>query len=104
MNEPLDPLDSDLKSLLDTERGEVPSAASLERVWSRLAVLPPLGGSSGGGGTSAPHSASWLASHAVGVAVATLVAGAIIGAGVHAALQKPPPERIVYVDRPTPLA
>ena len=96
MNEPLDP------ELLEAERGALPVAASLERVWSRLAVLPPGGGSGGGGST--PHAPSWLASHALGAAMATFVAGAIVGAGAHAMLQKPPPERIVYVDRPTPLA
>jgi hypothetical protein len=99
MNEPLDP---ELKALLEAERGALPVAASLERVWSRLAVLPPGGGSGGGGST--PHAPSWLASHALGAAMATFVAGAIVGAGAHAMLQKPPPERIVYVDRPTPLA
>jgi len=106
MNEPLDPLDPELKALLEGERGAVPTAASLDRVWSRLAILPPGGGLGGGGsgGGSAPHAPSWLAAHAVGVATATFVVGAIVGAGAHAVLQRPPPERIVYVDRPTPIA
>ena len=102
----LEPLDPSLASLLEAERGRSAPPAELERLWTRLvAVPPPLGGSGHTGpqalGGAAKTGAGWLASHAGSVAAATLVVGGIAGAGIHAAIQKPPPPRIVFVDRPS---
>jgi hypothetical protein len=97
---PLESFEAELDALLDRERraAHAPNRA-LQRVWSRLgAGLVPVGG---GGATAVPRS-GWLASHAVGVAAAAFVAGGVTGAAVYAAVQKPPAERIVYVDRPVP--
>ena len=94
----LEPLDPDLDELLDAERKALPAAASLDRVWSRLAIaaLPVPGG---GGPPATGPGAGWLATHAVGVATATLVVGGLAGAGLHAVIQRPPPERVVYIER-----
>ncbi len=107
MSDPqLDPLDPELDALLRSERTALPAAAALERVWSRVASggVPSAGGG-GGAGPAGATSAGWVGSHAVGVAIATFVVGGAAGAGLHAALQPPPAERIVYVERaaqPTP--
>jgi hypothetical protein len=96
--EPLEPFDAELDALLDRERRAQPPSDALERVWSRLgAIVLPAGGNAAAG----PRP-GWLASHAAGVAAAAFVVGGVTGAGVYAATQKPPAERIVYVDRPVP--
>jgi hypothetical protein len=93
----LEPFDAELDALLDAERRARPPLEALDRVWSRLGGIPPPGGN--GAPTPRP---GWLASHAAAVAVAAFAVGGVTGAGVYAATQKPPPERIVYVDRPLP--
>jgi len=106
-DEHLGPLDPDLDALLDTERTAMPAAAALDRVWARVATAalsPPGGGGPSDAGAGAGHGAGWLASHAVGVAAATFVVGGLAGAGLHAVIQKPAPERIVYVERQAPPA
>jgi hypothetical protein len=96
-----DRMDSDLRALLDTERSAAPPAAALARVWSRIASgLPPLDPRGGGGTTGRGGIAT--ASRMSLVAAAAFLGGGIVGAGVHAGLQKAPPERIVYVERPAP--
>jgi len=99
--ERLEPLEPELAALLDAERGASPPQVSLDRVWSRVALvaLPPAGA---GAHAGAAASSGWLASHAAGVAAATFVLGGLAGAGIHAVVQKPPAERIVYVDRVVP--
>jgi hypothetical protein len=95
---PLEPFDAELDALLDRERRAHAPNGALQRVWSRLGTgLTPAGG-----GAAAVPRPRWLASHAAGVAAATFVAGGVTGAAVYAAVQKPPAERIVYVDRPVP--
>jgi hypothetical protein len=100
--ERLEPLEPELVALLDTERGAAAPDAALDRVWSRVAVValpsPPGAGAHAG----AAASRGWLASHAAGVAAATFVLGGLAGAGIHAIVQKPPAERIVYADRVVP--
>jgi hypothetical protein len=87
MSEPLEPFDADLDALLDTERNAPVPGDALQRVWSRVGVVAP----------PAPH--GWLASHAASVAATAFVVGGVVGTGVYAAVQRPPVERIVYVDR-----
>jgi hypothetical protein len=106
---PIEPMDPELASLLEAERTTAPPAGVLDRVWTRVAVTVPAAGPTGGhgaGGASggAGTGGSWLASHAVGVAVATFAAGAATGAGVVSVMQRPVPERIVYVERAAPPA
>jgi hypothetical protein len=101
----LEALDPELDALLEAERAAVPPAASLDRVWSRVALVAMP--SSVAGRASVAHpvtSTGWLASHAAGVATATFVLGGLAGAGIHAAIQKAPEARVVYVDRPAPLS
>lgn len=104
MSEPqLDPLEPELDALLRSERAALPAAAALERVWTRVASGGvSSGGGGGGAGPGGGTSAGWVGSHAVGVAIATFVVGGAAGAGLHAVLQPPPPERIVYVERTAP--
>jgi hypothetical protein len=106
MSDPqLDPLDPELDALLRSERAALPAAAALERVWSRVASGGvPSGGGGGGAGPGNGTSAGWVGSHAVGVAIATFVVGGAAGAGLHAVLQPPPAERVVYVERAAPSA
>jgi len=98
-HEPIDPVDEDLAKLCASERRARAPEEALARVWSRLGpiVPPPHGG--GNTGTSAPAH-GWLASHAVGVAVATFVGGVAAGAALHAAVQKPPLPRVIYIETP----
>lgn len=102
----LEPLPPDLARLLASEREAAPPADVIERVWSRIAgTLPPTlprGGGDGGSGSGpgASTAAGPIASKMAAVAVSALLAGGVIGAGLHAALATPPHERIVYVDRP----
>jgi hypothetical protein len=102
---PIEPIDPELASLLDAERGANAPKEALDRVWTRVAGIVPAagggGGASGGGGAT---TGGWLASHAVGVAAVTFVVGAATGAGVLSAMRPPPVERVVYVDRPSPSA
>ena len=103
---PVEPMDPELASLLEAERASAPPAEALDRVWTRVAgtIVPagPTGGHGAGGAGGAGTGGSWLASHAVGVAVATFAVGAATGAGVVSVMQKPVPERVVYVERPSP--
>jgi len=98
----LEPLDPELAALLEAERTAMPAAGALERVWSRVAggVVPPGSGGPGAGGADGGTRTGWLTAHAAGVAVATFVVGGVVGAGLHAVLRPPAPERIVYVERP----
>lgn len=100
--ERLEPLDPELAALLDVERGATAPDAALDRVWSRVAVVALPSPAGVGAHTGAAASSGWLASHAAGVAAATFVLGGLAGAGIHAIVQKPPAERIVYVDRVVP--
>jgi hypothetical protein len=106
-DEHVEPLEPELRALLDTERAATPEAGSLDRVWSRVAmasVSAPVAGGTSGAGRGAASGAGWLASHAAGVATAAFVAGGLAGAGLHAVIRKPPAERIVYVERQAPSA
>lgn len=97
-DEHIEPLERELATLLDAERRAPVEQAALDRVWTRVAL--PLAVGRGAGGPTR----SWLASHAVGVAAASFVVGGLAGAATYATVQKPPPERIVYVERPAPPA
>ena len=101
-------LPPELESVLEAERKATSPEESLDRVWSRLEASlvaggpqAPSGGPTNGSGRFA---ARWLASHGRTVAVSAFVAGALVGAGMHAALMRAPRDRVVYVDRPTPAA
>ena len=94
----IEPLDAEFAALLDAERRATVDPAALDRVWTRVALpLPAIAGATG-------STRSWLASHAMGVAAVSFVAGGLSGAAVYAAAQKPAPERIVYVERSVPVA
>jgi hypothetical protein len=104
-NEPLEPMDPELESLLDGERKAVPPAASLARVWSRLQLSVPQDGGNperGGGHGGNGLTPGWLASHALPVALGTFVAGVVTGAAGYSVLRSPPLEHVVYVERPAP--
>jgi hypothetical protein len=100
-DEPLDKLDPVLDRLLEAERQAEAPAEALGRVGARLATAVPVAGA-GLAGAAARH--GWMASYVAGVATVAFVAGGATGAAVYAAVQKPPVERIVYVDRPAPPA
>lgn len=86
---PPDPLPDDLDDLLAAERrrpSTLPPDVSdrvLERVRARVVEAPP----------AAPRGRS-LAREAL-----TAVVGAVLGAGLHAAVRRPPPPRTVVVER-----
>jgi hypothetical protein len=96
----LEPLDSDLKALLDSERLASPPEDALGRVWSRIArgVRPGGGGGKGGGGGGL-GSGGGLASHVAAVGVAAFLAGGAVGALAVSAFGVK--KRIVYVDSAT---
>jgi hypothetical protein len=97
--EPLESLDPELDVLLDSERRAGAPGDALERVWSRIGPgVPPGGGRGGAGGGGAPT--GWLASHAAAVAGVAFLAGGAAGAAAYARLEKPQPERIVYIEHP----
>ena len=90
------PLDDRTLSLLREEK--VPPTDARTRVRGRLAVaaaLPPRPSGRGGGatGTAVGHLAPFK------LAAVALVIGGGAGAGLHAALTRPAPPQIVYVDR-----
>jgi hypothetical protein len=99
MSDPLERLDPVLDRLLDAERQAEAPAEALGRVGQRLAMALPAAGA-GLAATGARH--GWMASHVAGVTAAAFVAGGATGVAVYAAVQRPPVERIVYVDRPAP--
>lgn len=101
---PLEPIDPELASLLDVERTATAPMDALDRAWTRVArgILPAgPGGGAAGGGTGA-GGGSWLSSHAALAAAGAFVLGGAAGAGLYAAVQRSPPDRVVYVDRPAP--
>jgi hypothetical protein len=98
-----EPMDPELDRLLDAERGATAPPAALDRIWARVSGgVPPTDPSEGEGG-GATVGAS-ISSKVVGIAIAAFVAGGVTGAAIHAAMRAPARERIVYVDRPVPLA
>lgn len=101
---PIEPMDPELASLLGAERGATPSKEALDRVWTHVARTIPVGGGPAGGQGAGGSGAGggWLASHAVGVAVAAFVAGAATGAAALSLMPRAAPERILYVERPAP--
>jgi hypothetical protein len=101
MSDPMRPtrelMDADCEALFDAERRAKAPAMELDRVWNRLAA-PPVASADLSKSTST-WGRGWLASHAAGVATAAFVAGGVAGATAFAALQNPPPPRLLYVDR-----
>jgi hypothetical protein len=104
----MDPLDDDLAKLVLHERAAEAPREPLARISSRLGLVAPLAlvhGSSGATGhASAGAAHSWLATHALAVAVASFVGGTATGAVLYATVREPPPARIVYRERPAPPA
>jgi hypothetical protein len=99
------PLDPSMLALL---RGRAaPTAAARMRVRARLAATvpglggpPPGGGPSGGPGAGGLSSAGGLGTPLI--ALAAFVVGGGVGAAIYAALSRPPPPAIVYLERPAP--
>jgi RNA polymerase sigma-70 factor (ECF subfamily) len=103
-----EPTDAVIDALLDRERNAAPPDAALNRVWARVVSSVPIGATAApAGGASAAKrrgNEDWIAAHARGLLVTALALGGAIGAGAHALFVRPPPARIVYVDRPAPPA
>ncbi len=95
-----DPIDPQLRALLTREGEAGAPASALGRVWTR--VVTNLGP---GAARDAPANRGGPLGRAVAyrahlAAFVALLGGVAIGAGLHAALQRPSTERIVFVDRP----
>ncbi len=105
MSDPkLDPIDPGLDALLDAERGTQPRPERLGRVWSRLEGSIATGGPGAERAPTRTLSASVRGFAVHGLVGLAFVAGGVAGVGLHALLEKPPAERIVYVERPVPSA
>src|SRR5579871_3665452 len=92
------PLAPDLRALVEIEGTRLAPAGAIDRIGLRLdrtlAALPdrdPAPDRPRAGGRSA---------RSIAGAVTTFVAGGVVGAALRAVLAPPPPERIVFVDRP----
>jgi hypothetical protein len=107
----LDPLEPDIASVLDAakELDPLPPATSdrvMASLAARIAALPPDGGGgaqNGNGSAAASRpSASWLRGRSALIGAVSFGFGVAVGVGA----RRPPTavERIVYVDRPVPLA
>jgi hypothetical protein len=95
--EPLKSAEPELAALFDSERRAEPPPDALGRVWSRIAVIPPIG-LGGSAGSALRH--GWLASHAASMVAVAFVAGGATGAAVYATVEKPPAPQVVYVEHP----
>jgi hypothetical protein len=97
---PIDPRDIELLRTMPPD----PAARALAR--ARLATILPMGGGArtGGDGPASEGGASWArATRSPApyiVTITTFLLGGVVGAVLHAQLAKPPPARVVYVDRP----
>lgn len=106
--EPLGPIEEDLARLLEAEQDAIPPPAALGRVWERISLSVASVGTRTGSHRDAaaaaseatPKGAGWLSSQAGYVTLAAFLAGAIVGAGIHATMRRPVPERVLYVERP----
>lgn len=104
VNEPMSPLDPRLLDALRAERAAPADARG--RVRARLeAVLPEMRarGANGAGGAGAGGAAIGALGTRLG-AVALFLAGGVTGAALLSALSGSKPARVVYVDRPVPVA
>jgi hypothetical protein len=101
-----DLLEPELEALLAVEREARPPEVALDRVWSHLersvgaagaakTSTDPPGGAGGASG--------WVGTHAPVLVALAFGVGAAAGATATVVLRKPA-ERIVYVDRPAPVA
>jgi hypothetical protein len=102
----LDPLESDVASTLDTAKAldPLPHGAAdrvLASLNARIATLPPDGGGESPVASPRP-SLGWLRSRSAILSAVSFGLGVAVGAGARTPLR--PLERIVYVDRPVPLA
>lgn len=98
------PLEPELDDLLEAERRAPAPDDALARVWPRVA-LPVASRPPQGQATRALRSRfdATLASRRA-VALASVVAGMVAGAALYALLRPAPPARVVFVDRPVPVA
>jgi hypothetical protein len=98
------PLEPELDDLLEVERRAPAPDDALARVWSRVAVPPPLPPLQGG--AAGPRRSGFAAavSSRGPLVLASVVAGMVLGAGMHALLRPAVPARVVFVDRPVPAA
>ena len=113
MTPPLEPMDSDLASLLDTAKGlDVVTAETRQRIVASVAMrvaTPAPGGGGEGENARSEADAGGKASRIGWLSRGSLATGATafaLGVGVGAMVRRPAPpaERVVYVDRvvPTP--
>lgn len=100
MAEPIPPLDPRVLEELGAEA--VPPPGTQARVRARLETAIPemRGPAGGGGGGSGSGAAGPLGRYAM--SIGTFVLGGMAGAALTVALVRPPPPRVVYVDRPSP--
>ena len=106
VNEPMNPLDPRLLDALRAER--VAPADARGRVRARLeAVVPEMrlaGGTDAGGGAGGAGAAAGALGSRLTTAIALFLAGGVAGAALLSALSGVKPARVVYVDRPVPVA
>jgi hypothetical protein len=105
------PLDSELMELLRDEDSAPPGArprarARLAAVPGVLAAASPRGATSHGASAGSANGVSAVSSALglKGVAAVAFVLGGAAGAGLHAAVAKPPEPRVVYLTAPAPNA
>jgi hypothetical protein len=106
VNEPMNPLDPRLLDALRADRAAPADARG--RVRARLeAVVPEMrsaGGTGAGGGAGGAGAAAGAFGSRLTAAVALFLAGGAAGAALFSALSGTKPPRVVYVDRPVPVA
>jgi hypothetical protein len=102
VNEPMSPLDPRVLDALRAERAAPADARG--RVRARLEAAVPEMRSSGAGGAGANGAAAGALGSRLTTAVALFVAGGVTGAALLSALAGTKPARVVYVDRPVPVA
>jgi hypothetical protein len=104
MSPHIPPLEPELDDLLEVERRAPAPDDALARVWSRVSVPPPLPPLQGGAAGRRRSGFAATISSRGPLVVASVVAGMVLGAGMHALLRPAPPARLVFVDRPVPPA
>jgi hypothetical protein len=100
VNEPMPPVDAEVLELL-RDASPAPEEARVRVRGRLLDAVAAMGGHKVGGTDKGGANGVSLAGKK-GSAIAFLVGG-IVGGALHAAWTKPPPQRVVYVDRPASL-
>jgi hypothetical protein len=99
MSESIPPLDPELLEPLRSAEPAPPEVRA--RVRERL-LTAVAGGVAGGAGTSGRAAGRFRSPGTPGTTLVAFLVGGVAGAGLYAALLRPPAPRVVYVDRPVP--